>query len=106
MLLLTMLDSIQFKTVVTLAYTPGKLARAHPFPQLTTPAMTGLPLSLQTYGPPESPWQASLPPTLGYPAQSMELVIAPLYAVLHSLLVIAGTLTYWRLLGEDPPIIW
>ena len=59
-----------------------------------------------TKGPPESPWQASLPPTLGYPAQSMELVIAPLYEVLHSLLVIAGTLTYWRLLGADPPIIW
>ena len=91
--------------MVTLAYTPGKSARAHPFPQLTTPAITALPLSLQTYGPPESPWQESLPPTLGYPAHSMEVVIAPLYAVLHSLLVIAGTLTYWRLLGADPPII-
>ena len=67
--------------------------------------MTALPLSLQTNGPPESPWQASLPPTLGYPAQSIVSVILPPYAALHWLLVIAGTLTYWRLLGEDPPII-
>ena len=68
--------------------------------------MMAFPLLLHTYGPPESPWQASLPPTLGYPAQSMELVILPPYAVLHWLFVIAGTLTYWRLLGADPPVIW
>ena len=65
--------------------------------------MTALPLSLQTNGPPESPWQASLPPTLGYPAQSIVSVILPPYAALHWLLVIAGTLTYWRSLGADPP---
>ena len=89
-----MLDWIQFKATVTLAYTPGKSASAHPFPQLTIPAMIALPLSLQTKGPPESPWQASLPPVPGYPAQSIELVILPPYAELHLVLVIAGTLTY------------
>ena len=98
-----MLFLTQSKTVVTLAYTPGLLGRAHPIPQLTTPAMTALPLSLQTNGPPESPWQASLPPTLGYPAQSMVSVILPPYAELHWPLVIAGTLTYWRSLVADPP---
>ena len=74
----TILDFIQFKTVVTLAYTPGNSGFAHPIPQLTTPAMIALPLRLQTSGPPESPWQASLPPTPGYPAQSIEFVIGSL----------------------------
>ena len=65
--------------------------------------MTAFPLSLQTYGPPESPWQASLPPTPVNPAQSIESVILPPYAALHALLVTAGTLTYWRLSVADPP---
>ena len=66
--------------------------------------MIALPLLLHTNGPPESPWQASLPPVPGYPAQSIELVILlPPYKELHWVLVIAGTLTYWRSLVEDPP---
>ena len=99
-LLVTMLSFIQSKILVTLAYTPGFLGTAHPYPKLTIPAITALPLSLQTNGPPESPWQESLPPS-GYAAQSMESVITnvPSYKDWHSLLVIVGTLTYWSLSG-------
>merc|ERR1712216_281627 len=49
----------------TVAYTPGRFARAHPNPQDTTPTSTalGLPLIIQAVvrGPPESPWHESLP---------------------------------------------
>ena len=62
-LLVTMLTFIQSKILVTLAYTPGYSGEAHPAPQLTIPAITALLLTLQTKGPPESPLQASLPPT-------------------------------------------
>lgn len=36
---------------------PGLLGRAQPSPQLTTPACSQVPLTLQTKGPPESPWE-------------------------------------------------
>ena len=75
-LLVTMLTFIQSKILVTLAYTPGYSCEAHPAPQLTIPAITALLLTLQTKGPPESPLQASLPPTPGYPAQNIESVIS------------------------------
>lgn len=35
---------------------PGLLGTAQPSPQLTTPACSQVPLTLQTRGPPESPW--------------------------------------------------
>ena len=91
---------------MTLAYTPGNSGVAHPWPQLTTPAITALPFSLQTNGPPESPWQESLPPTPGYPAQIIVSVIVEkvaLYAEVHWAFVIAGTLTYCKLSVDDPP---
>ena len=75
-LLVTMLTFIQSKILVTLAYTPGYSGEAHPAPQLTIPAITALLLTLQTKGPPESPEQASLPPTPGYPAQNIESVMS------------------------------
>ena len=43
------------------------------------------PLMRETMGPPESPWQASLPPTLGMPAQIMLSRILPLYLPLPEL---------------------
>ena len=45
---------------------------------LTIPVTTALPPTLQTYGPPESPWQESLPPC-GKPAQNIASVICPGY---------------------------
>ena len=35
---------------------PGLLGRVQPLRQLTTPACSQVPLTLQTRGPPESPW--------------------------------------------------
>ena len=67
---------IQASWLVTLAYTPGYRASAQRRPQLTTPARSQLRLGPGvTSGPPESPWQASLPPA-GTEAQSIWLVMS------------------------------
>jgi len=67
-------------------------------PKLTTPVRTACPFFSQINGPPESPWQESLPPSSS-PAQIMELVIPP-YCWLHFSLVIVGTATHWRFSGK------
>lgn len=62
--------TIQSMYSETLVYTPGSIGRAHPSPWLTMPAtyhLFRLFGSLQSNGPPLSPWQVSCPP-LRYPA--------------------------------------
>ena len=67
--------SIHASWEVTLEYTPGASAKAHPYPQDTTPITEKYlpPPSGEINGPPESPWQESLPVFL---AQIMEEVIS------------------------------
>lgn len=78
---------IQSSAELTLAYTPGYPAPAHPIPQETTPTSVWAPVlsSIDTSGPPLSPWHESFPPS-SYPAQSMlSLIQAALYLdALHS----------------------
>merc|ERR1719201_1307495 len=57
------------------AYTPGFLGAAQPYPQETTPTCSSTNLPSPEYvrltmGPPESPWQESIPPS-SMPAQSI-----------------------------------
>ena len=59
----------------------------------------GLPLTLQTRGPPLSPWQVSTPP-FTYPAQNMLEVNAFGYRLWHVLLLIIGTSAYFIMFGE------
>lgn len=61
---------IQSMNSATLVYTPGSIGLAHPSPWLTMPAtyhLFRLFGSLQSNGPPLSPWHVSWPP-LKYPA--------------------------------------
>ena len=58
--------------------------------------------SLQTKGPPESPWQASFSPS-EYPAQIIEFVMfRKLKLWSHWLFVINGRSTHWMNFGEEP----
>ena len=52
----------QSTKTLTLAYTPGLLASAHPYPQLVTPACDqgAVRERLHTRGPPESPYKTSM----------------------------------------------
>lgn len=61
-----MASTIQSRSLVTRAYTPGRRASAQPIPQLTMPARKNLPEgSSQTRGPPESPWETKAHPQEG-----------------------------------------
>src|SRR5688572_13703223 len=56
-------DWIVEANVLTSVYTPGKLGRAQPLPQLVMPTwIHALLASRRNIGPPESPWQVSTPP--------------------------------------------
>ena len=55
--LVVMIPLIQAWYSDTLAYTPGKLGKAHPWPKLTTPDWTHCTPCLPTRGPPESPFR-------------------------------------------------
>jgi hypothetical protein len=61
-----------------------------------------LPSEFQTSGPPESPWQESVPPSLK-PAQIIESVITEPYAMVHDAWSTMGTPAYKSLLGLVPP---
>ena len=72
------IEAIQSKLSATEDQTPGYPSYAHPIPQEVTPTRVATPSSTQTSGPPESPWHASLPPSIipsplksGVPAQIM-----------------------------------
>ena len=53
------------------AYTPGLPGCAQPLPKLVAPTSRSSPsVSGASSGPPESPWQVSVPPC-GYPAQTI-----------------------------------
>lgn len=77
-------------------------ASAHPFPQDTTPSRILIPPSRITRGPPESPWQASLPPC-GNPAQNMFLVMAGPTTFRQTFLARMGTSTARSWSGDWPP---
>src|SRR5690606_39817253 len=79
----------------------GLPGRAHPSPHETTPTS----LLPATSGPPESPWQASLPPS-GKPAQTMPSgVYDEPYAASHSSSEVIGTSTFIRWSDCWPPSV-
>lgn len=77
---------IQSSAELTLAYTPGYPFFAHSIPKETTPTSVWAPVrsSIDTSGPPLSPWHESFPPS-SYPAQIMlSRIHEEGYIVLHS----------------------
>lgn len=56
--------SIQGTNFWMLVYTPGRCSLPQPIPQDTNPIRTLCPSIVVVNGPPESPWQLSLPPSL------------------------------------------
>ena len=92
--------------LISVMYTQGFFSLAHPEPQLTTPANKYVPFSLQTSGPPLTPWQLPFRPS-SYPAQIIRSVIdwfCRLYFLIQSSRAIIGaSATRMRSLIETGP---
>ncbi|RNA11555.1 hypothetical protein BpHYR1_029400, partial [Brachionus plicatilis] len=73
-----------------------------PYPQLVIPANSHFPLFSTTNGPPESPWQVSLPSPVS-PAQTATLVLTEEYFCLHLESVKNGISTCIKYLETEPP---
>ena len=97
---------IQPMKLLTRANTVKKLVRHIPLPQLTAPRRTHLPPSLQTNGPPLSPWQPPAWPATPLPAQTMDdssTGIKRPFILEQRKCSTTGSIACWSTLAAAPP---